>query len=725
MGKGAGGPKRFHYFLGAHLAICRGPVDAVTEVRAGDKSAWTGTAGQNGTLRINQPDLFGGEDSEGGVVGDVDIRLGGADQQPDDYLVTQLGAPQPAYRGVLSLILRQVYVACNNPYLKPWAVRVKRLPAPGWYPEAAAIGDNANPAHILYELVTSDDWGMGYANQVDDAAFRAVADRLKTENFGLSFQWTAAEPVDHFVQEVLDHIAGALFVDPATGLFTLRLIRDDADVATLPVFDESNVLELSSYQRRTLSETVNQITVTYTRPDTGKDASVTVQDLANIQAQGAVVADSKSYPGIMDETLATRVATRDLVAAAALLANVRLTVNRDGATLRPGDSFVLNWPKLGLDQLVLTVGEIQGGTLTDGKIQISAVENVFALADENYMGVEPGGWVPPDNTPAPIANARLMEAPYRDLARRMSAADLDALAADAGHLQAMAVRPSGLSMNYELDTRIDPAAFGARDTASFVGSAVLNADIAPNDTAITIAAGIDLAGVKTGTAVLLDDEICRLDALDVAAGTATLGRGCADTVPAAHAAGARLYFYGDEAAVDATEYVDGETVDAKLLTVATGGKLALTDAPVLEATLASRQARPYPPGQVRINGMAYPDSLTGALAVAWAHRDRLTEADQLIDTEDGNIGPEAGTTYTLRIYGEAGALIHTEANINGTAFNWPVADEIAASGLGRPNESLTVELESDRDGLASRQLHHIGVAECRGYGMFYGAYYGD
>jgi hypothetical protein len=54
----------------------------------------------------------------------------------------------PAYRGLCSLVLRQVYLGIN-PYLKPWAVRVTRVltseaGAAQWYPEKAAIVPEAN-----------------------------------------------------------------------------------------------------------------------------------------------------------------------------------------------------------------------------------------------------------------------------------------------------------------------------------------------------------------------------------------------------------------------------------------------------------------------------------------------------------------------------------------------------------------------------------------------------
>jgi hypothetical protein len=100
-----------------------------------------------GRIRIDAPDLFGGESREGGIVGDVDVLLGGPGQGPNDYLAAQMGGDVPGYRGICSLVLRRVYLGLN-PYLKPWAVRLTRIQAgeggsPQWYPEKAAIVSEA------------------------------------------------------------------------------------------------------------------------------------------------------------------------------------------------------------------------------------------------------------------------------------------------------------------------------------------------------------------------------------------------------------------------------------------------------------------------------------------------------------------------------------------------------------------------------------------------------
>lgn len=87
----------------------------VFEATTGASNAGAG----GGRIRIDKPDLFGGESREGGIRGDVDVLMGAPGQGPNDYLAARMGGDVPAYRGLCSLVLRQVYLGIN-PYLKPW-----------------------------------------------------------------------------------------------------------------------------------------------------------------------------------------------------------------------------------------------------------------------------------------------------------------------------------------------------------------------------------------------------------------------------------------------------------------------------------------------------------------------------------------------------------------------------------------------------------------------------
>lgn len=715
----------YRYYLGMHLAICHGPVDAVTEIQVGERQAWSGNLAASGRINLAAPELFGGEKREGGVSGAVDVAFGEATQAPNDYLQAKVGTPQPAYRGILGLILRQVYIAANNPYIKPWAIRVKRC-FRGWYPTKAEINGAANPAHILYECLTNAAWGMGYPSaSIDDASFRAAADTLAAEGFGLNLIWLQQSKIEQFVREVLDHIGGVLTTSPSTGRFVLKLVRADYAVENLPVLDPTNVLELESFQRAAWGETTNELVLVYTKPDTFKDTSITVQDLANIQAQGAVVSQTRRYPGITSDSLAARVALRDLAAVSTPLAKVRLKVNRKAWNLYPADVFKLVWPPLGIEGLVMRIAAIDGGTLTQGAISIDAVEDVFGLPAASYTAPQPPGWVDPVPAPSAASPRRLVEAPYWDIARTMSAAELAYLDATDCFLQTLGGRPAPGAINYEIHSKTSSAStYNERGQAEFAPHAVLASDTGQAVTGtLTYHSEVDIDLVAVGSYAYLNDEAVAITAINSAARTLTVNRGVLDTVPVGHAAGSRIWFADGFQGIDPTEYAVGETVNARLLTVTGKGTLALTSAPTDSLAMNRRQNRPYPPGNLKINGAAYPSVVKGDLAIGWSHRDRLSQTVSLTVQSAGNIGPESGVTYTLRIYGEAGSLRRTYSGLTGTSQTYTLANDEADSGLGRPNALLRIELEANRSGVTSLQKHSVSF-ERAGYGLHYDKYYG-
>jgi len=141
----------YQYYLGFHLGLCHGPVDAITRVTWADKIAWQGNITASGTSGISRPNLFGGETREGGIVGAFDVIMGGPTEPINTYLNTVLGAV-PAYRGITSFVWKTRNQTTNytlddgsiavgataqsgnvgtTPYMKPVAIRVRRIQQ-GW-----------------------------------------------------------------------------------------------------------------------------------------------------------------------------------------------------------------------------------------------------------------------------------------------------------------------------------------------------------------------------------------------------------------------------------------------------------------------------------------------------------------------------------------------------------------------------------------------------------------
>ncbi len=694
----------FRYSFDLHFAMAKS-IDGLLAIRASGKTAWTGNATSNQTITINAPNLFGGDKGEGGIQGQLDLMLGEEDQPVNSRLAAALGGLVPAFRGFAGAFYSGL-VTSINPYPKPWELlryrRLKGWDGPVWYPETCAIdlgGIRAmNAAHILYETYTNREWARGLdRSMLDDAAWRAGALRLYNEGFGLCLEWKRSSSLGEFRDLVCDHIGAYVGPDRRTGLITLKLIRDDYDVAALPLFDEDSGL-LSIEEDETSSALIapSQLFVEYTDATTGETRRARAVNSALAQAQGGPSGEVVSYPGLPTAGLAGRVAGRELRVRASNLRRFKVRLDRRGSKIGAADAFRVRSLRRGIAEVVVRAGRIEDGTLSGGAITITALQDVFGLPAASFVAVPPSGYVPPDRTPQPVTLRRLMEVPYRELAGLIDAANLALVDVSAAYLSALAARPSGLSLSYNLTTRPGTSGiFVDRDSADWCPTAQLVAQLLPGDTAAVLANGIDLDRVTVGQAALLGDEIVRVDAIDVAAGAITLGRGCADTVPAqVHAAGARIWFYDGFEGADETEYSSGVTMQARLLTNTSIGQLDPGLAGTDTLALVGRQGRPYPPGQFTIGGSSWPTSIEGDVALAWAHRDRLTQADQLIDTSMGNIGPEAGTTYSARLLrADTSAVLANQTGISGTTAT------LATTYEGQ----VVAEVWSVRDGLQSIQ----------------------
>lgn len=132
----------YKYAFGIHMGLSRGPVDELVEVQVGGKTAWRGSITTNGNTTIDQPDLFGGERGEGGVIGTLTTMFGGPTQTAPSELATVLKTPAPGFRRRMTVFFDGI-ISMMNPYPKPWKFRIRRAlqgwDGDPWYPETAII----------------------------------------------------------------------------------------------------------------------------------------------------------------------------------------------------------------------------------------------------------------------------------------------------------------------------------------------------------------------------------------------------------------------------------------------------------------------------------------------------------------------------------------------------------------------------------------------------------
>lgn len=710
------------YYLATHVGVCHGPVEAVLEIKVGEKVAWSGSSspadgsavdGHN--VSISNEGLFGGNKKEGGVAGTMTVLHGAATQLIPSKIAQFIGLAKgkaPGYRGILSLFFHSAdgrsgfKWASNNPYLKPLWVKVRSKPGT-WYPEKAMISGDANPMHIIRECLVNTDWGMGAATKfLDDAQMRQVADTLYTEGFGLSLMWAQQASIESFIAEILRHVNGTMCINPSTGKFHFKLIREDYVQATLPAFNRDQGTIRSS-QRKGWDETVNEISVSWTNPESEEPEVVTVHDPANITIQGAIVADSRDMYGIRNIGLATRVAMREIQAASKPLMQVDVDFDRSAFGLLPGDAIKLvDWKELNFSEIVMRVVTIDYGTPDSMVVRASLVEEVFGQPAV-YTAQSPDRWQSSAEDPKPIVSWEVMTAPYFMVARLLGEARAQSLTYPAVYPVVMAA-PEGSDTNTYVQQaqRGNIAGTGPVWQNSYdrvpVGFATL-VNILP----IGVTGEVSLSGLKgrvyaeVGNYLFIggqNGEICLIT--DTSSGAIVVRRGCLDTSPRQWPAGTPVWITDDNRhGFDEELSAYGATQNYRLLPTTSKGQLQVSLAPVISGTMSDRPFRPYPPANVRVNGDLFPSAKQLPLAFSWSERNRILETSVILPWDSGSVPAEPGTSYTLEVDAFVGGAWQTNAVVvrNAVITSFEVKSDILPSNTS----AIRFRLWATKGGLRS------------------------
>lgn len=562
-----------------------------------------------------------------------------------------------------------------------------------------------NPAHIIRECITDVDWGMGYSSgDIDDDSFTEAADTLFGEGFGLSFLWDKQMQVEDFIKEVLKHIDGSLFIDRVTGLFTLKLIRADYNVDDLLVLDEHSIDKVENFDQPKMGELVTSVTVQFWEALTSKPGTVIVQDIALETMQNAAINLTVHYSGVTKTALANRLAQRNLRTLSFGPFTCTIYANRLASPLKMGSAFIMRWNEFSIGEAVMRVVGIVYGDGKNNQIRILCTQDTFSFPEASISEPAPPIWTDPIEDPSPVDDQIAFEMPYYELVTRMGQASIDNLLTtdpDIGFIGVAAGNPSsGVSARLFVD---DGSGYSDNSALDFAPTATLNQIVSisegPVTAAITMTAD-DVSNVTLGSWAYLDDEAIVVTAISTT--SISFNRGVLDTVPSAHAAGSIIYFTDNFTASDEIQYASGESLLIKLCTVMGSSQSALDDADPLTLVMNQRAMRPYPPGNVKLDSLYYPDRVDSlTVALTWAHRDRTQQTSTtLLDFTDVSVGPEVGTTYDLELLAEDGLTIEDAATaVSGTS----------SSLTGTTEGPHFIRITAVRDGLDSLFSHLIPV----------------
>lgn len=701
------------YFLGMQMALGWGDdsVD-IHEIRFGDAMPrHTRTDEGNGCIRFDFDDenFFGGDEKEGGIMGVLRFYCGRQSQTENAYLAELVGETVPAYKGLVHAILEKMYLGTSE-YIKTVSYIVSRYPntlnvADGKH----KIGDDANPMCFIYEVITNPVFALGLLpSDVDQVAFRAAAEKLHEEGYGMSIIYNGGSTAQDIISDVLRHVDGVVFSDVSTGLLTVRLARGGYDKESLPVLTESDFLAGIDFVRPSWSETKNVIRGTYVNRDADYSVEpVSQQDLGNLmQRNGEVALEEIDFTGFSSYAPCALAVARALKTMSHPLAKISGPLDGRWRKLRPADVFRLRWGNLGIDDVVFRVIRIRYGGLESNQVEIEAVEDIFAVEEIGYVQPPPSTWVNPLQPPTAAMRQDIAGLPY------------PLLPVEGEVIGTFATRSGGLDQGYGVDSDRGAGYEHRGNIGTWTPSGVI-LDAWPATAAAVEANGPTVAGVqmrqqidtgildssmRTGAGIArvvsaAGEEYIAYGALDT--NLRRVWRGVLDTVPLSHPPGAVIWFVSSGFGIENDEpYGGAVNVKVKLLPYNARGSLSPADAPEMTLLTSQRGSRPFPPGNVKIDG-AHPlaaGPVAGEFALAWAHRTR--SADVIQRQDDGDYGPEAGTTYNVRAYrADTNALL-----AQGSGNTTTAVCAFAYTG------NVLLVVESERDGLASLHAQEFEIA---------------
>lgn len=606
--------------------------------------------------------------------------------------------------------------------------------------EGLRLLPNANPAHIIHETMTNPEWGKGEdPTRIDTASFTAAAQTFYDEFFGLAFTWVRQGSVEDFIQQVLDHTRSMLFIHPRTGLWTLRPLRGDYDAPTVLAgrrLDPSNCVARKR-KRRAWGETVNEVIVKYTDPQSEEEATVNAHNLANIAIQGGVIPETRPYPGIRDRWLAERVAEREVIEAGHPLYTAEIEAGREFWDVVPGDVLAYSWPEDGIADMIVRVMNVDYGSATDRVVKMSVAEDIFALDETAYGPVQTSEWASQRAVPEPLDAQMALAGPLPLLVRSgfdisevdtnypatgvmLLGTDEDNLAIDI-EVNMPVVRNDGSTAN-EAVSVVDPVrTLLLQDPLAEEASSTL-----PGSFIATLALGSaeqgDLLVVGDGEA---NHEIVMLGAYDSGTDEWTVWRGIYDTVPAPWATGTRVWVlpeFGGQS--DPEERAGGESMTYRLLPRMSEGRLPQAEATPLSYTVTERPHLPFRPANTQIDGNGFAlanytsSPPTYPIPVTWSNRNRTVEDQVAMRWTEANVTPESGQTTVIRVFDDQDVLAGEITGLTGTSYGMQSADFFSV-GHGY------LEFVSERDGLRSRPgARRWFDLRQSGFGNNYGVSYG-
>jgi hypothetical protein len=554
-----------------------------------------------------------------------------------------------------------------------------------------------NPIHAIREIFT-EDLAMGLPEaDMNDEMFMKAADQIYSEGLGISCAFQNKN-CNEALKEICYHIEGGVRQNRQTGLYEPVLFRDDwYDLDTAMHFTPKEIRNFQ-VESTNIDEATNTLNVEYYDRDLIQSVSFPVYNNGAILNADRQNAEDVKFPYFMNARNAEMVAKWKLkqLTIPTWMGSFR-TSHYNARSLNRYDVIKVTFPKRNIFNLPVRIMKINlGDGSNSNEVVLEWVEVVPYSTDmtSNIVIEEP---IKTDHTPKPC-DFKLYEMSYLDLVRAVGQREADAqinYSPDVGFLMVAAIRPQDISHKAvlyveKLDEYIEST------NVSYCPSIVLNEDIDQTDTMFSVKDGTDISSTRMQTIALLGAERIFLVDYDEETEILTVKRGIEHTIPTIHSKNDTIYIVHDFTNIDTDEYIDGEQVSAKVLTLTPSSMLSLDDAQEKTYEIDAIANKPYPPANVKINEQYFPIDITGDLVLTWSHRNRLQQtASEVLGWFDQSVTIEDGVEYVVELY-DADNVLVLSTNVGNT--NTATVDY---SDVTTPR--CKIKLYSIRDGYESSQ----------------------
>jgi len=579
----------------------------------------------------------------------------------------------------------------------------------GPYPveESRNPSGDINPIHKIREILTDDTAMNKPESDINEQNFLAAASRIWDEELGIS--WAIQEKsCKDAIDELLYHIEAGIRVNRQTGQYEIVLFRDDLlNLDDAMQFNERNI-EKEGVSREVVKQDdlINVLNVKYYDRANIKESSFNVYENGALMSNGnQEITESVEFPYFMNRRNAELVANWKLKQLSTPTWKGSFKTGLyEARKLNKYDVIKLSWINAGFVDMPVRVMKISLGDGRDNTVTIDWVE-VIPYSSLNYQPINVD---PPTSVvlPAQSNYSKVFEMPYFEAVQNFGQTQVDAELTnnpDLGYLMIASKKPQNNSLNALLYTNAG-AGYVQQNVINYCPTVTLDQNIGYLDTSFAVKDVNSISNAEIGSCLLLDDEVMVYQSFNPTTKIITVKRGALDTVPQKHTASdfAVAFFYDAYPSYDTTQYVDGESINAKSLTTTPSSVLSIGDAAILSLEINARAIRPYPPADVKINGEYYPVEITTDATFTWVNRNRIQQTGgSILGWTDTGVTLEAGVQTRLVIKElDIDSHIITTHDIDVTTVN---TYTFASSSSNSATKFLDVNLKTTRDGYDSYQ----------------------